>query len=154
MKPMRSLTPRASGSSPTVTAQHVHTQPQKTWTVGGSASQLADCASVGKSSSRFISCTGYIASSTVAATFHDGGGGTRSLWPAVARPSRGSQPPREPSSFCSVIFSASTSTDRPSRASPRATPLESHSLRCGLCRQTARSESLVKTMATVSDPSP
>ena len=48
--------------------------------------------------------------STVAATFQAGGGGM--LCSAVPDPSReGSQPPRLPSSRCSVIFSASTRTD-------------------------------------------
>ena len=60
-------------------------------------------------------------------------------------------PPRLPSSFCNVIFSASMSIELSFSASPRSTPLSSHVLRRGLCRQSERSLSLVKTIATVSE---
>ena len=92
---------------------------------------------------RLSSCIGYIASSTVAATFHVGGGGRfRTL------PSSGSQPPSEPSSFCSATAFDSTISCAPSAAC--GAPVASHSTRSRLARQRWRSSSLEKTIATVS----
>mmetsp|Transcript_21333 Transcript_21333/g.50585 ORF Transcript_21333/g.50585 Transcript_21333/m.50585 type:complete len:216 (-) Transcript_21333:187-834(-) len=152
MKPTRSLRERAWGSRTTVTAPHVQAHAAKTCTVGESADHCGALASIGSSRMRLSSCTGYIAMRTVAATFHVGGGAIRSRRPSspLASSLEGNQPPRLPSSFCKVIFSASMSIESSFSARPRSTPLSSHALRRGLCLQRERSLSLVKMIATVS----
>ena len=114
-------------------------------TVGGSAAHTSVVASAGRMAARLSSCTQNIGSSTVAATFHDGGGGRGCS--AVPLPSAGNQPPKLPSSRCSVIFSASTSSDAPSLASPA--PRSSQAWRSVDDRQRWRSSLRVNTMATV-----
>eukprot|EP00967_Tisochrysis_lutea_P060250 scaffold77017_cov37-Tisochrysis_lutea.AAC.1 len=76
MKPMDSVNLLAVGSKATVVIPQVHAHTAHSCVAGPRASQAGTPLKAGKMKRRLHSCMGYMATNTVAATFHDGGGGS------------------------------------------------------------------------------